>query len=79
MANWIKPSELPEEFWEEAWVTFKMWEDSKPSAPEIRSIRRASFSRCELYMDTQKYWEVIPDSDYRVKIIPRETSEGAFK
>lgn len=40
MANWIKPSELPEEFWEEAWVTFKMREDSKPSTPEILSVRR---------------------------------------
>lgn len=71
MNNWIKPSELPKDFWSECFVHWS--NDSKSSLPiyMVRNFNHYDEEVLEIYSEVQRLWEPMIDAEYKLMIIEK--------
>lgn len=80
MNIWIKPSYLPNDFWEEVFVMVKFQHsDMKSKQAEVRMIKKEA-GIVKIYNEATNSWWKIDDKSYRVMFIERpEQDWGAFE
>lgn len=72
MNKWLKPSELPNDFWAECFVHF---ENNLGSLPVyismVRNFNHYDQEVLEIYSEVQKLWEPMNDVEYKLMIIDK--------
>ena len=67
---WIKPSELPEKFHGECWVSWKCpLRDGKVFPPKLYTVQNYYRGICAEYWCDDGYYRSLPDAEYRVMIL----------
>lgn len=77
VTSWMKPSELPNKFHKDVWITKKYFHDSEPVKPFIAIVQNHYRGRIP-EMWNGEYWEFISDTNFRIMLLYRPDSSGAF-
>lgn len=80
MDIWIKPSYLPNDFWEEVFVMVKsQYSDHRTRKAEIQMVKKEG-SLVKIYNQATNSWWKIDDKQYRVMFIERPKQDwSAFE
>lgn len=78
MSRWIKPSELPNNFWEEVFCVIKSkYVEGKIRGPEIMMVRKER-GKIQHHNSCDGRWYDVDDEQYRLMLINYPKYEGAF-
>lgn len=78
---WIKPSEMPKDYWGHAWVSYRSWITEEVRAPSVEIIQNkyAQFIKsCAVWSESTENWEWMDDRCWRIWLIIPPSIEVAF-